>query len=76
MWTGSSTFVICPSATTDGAATLLSRHIDPEAYRSAETEPCQTADRRLASGISGGAWTSGQWLNERVRDSDVRSIKT
>lgn len=76
MWTGSCAHVICPSAMTDGAAMLLSRHISSEAPQSMDKEVFQTAYRRLTSRNTEEAWTSGQWMTERIGGSDVRNTET
>lgn len=69
LWTGSCAFVTCPSAMTDGAARLLSRHVH-------ESEPLRRPYQNLTSRDPARAWTSGQWMTERVGGSDVRNTET
>ena len=76
LWTGSSAYVTCPSAMTDGAARLLYRHINAQASPKTETEVFKAAYSHLTSRDPEKAWTSGQWMTERVGGSDVRSIET
>ncbi|KAK2756942.1 hypothetical protein FQN54_004910 [Arachnomyces sp. PD_36] len=71
LWSGSAALVTCPSAMTDGAATLLGRHLDGE-----NGELFAEARRRLISREPGVAWTSGQWMTERKGGSDVRGTET
>lgn len=72
LWCSSSASVTCPSAMTDGAATLLSKHLeDPEGgdiFR-------QVRDRLISSDLA-VAWTSGQWMTERRGGSDVSGTET
>jgi alkylation response protein AidB-like acyl-CoA dehydrogenase len=73
IWSGSSGIVTCPSAMTDGAAKLLSKHLDD----SPETnEVFKRTRERLISRENGFAWTSGQWMTERKGGSDVRGTET
>ncbi|GAB1744026.1 hypothetical protein NU219Hw_g1064t1 [Hortaea werneckii] len=76
LWTGSAAMVMCPSSMTDGAASLLRRHLSgtklTEQQRSVFTE----AYRRLTSRDPSEAWTSGQWMTERSGGSDVRNTET
>lgn len=71
IWTGSSAFVTCPSAMTDGAAKLLGKHLDDD-----NGEIFASARRRLISRDKDAAWTSGQWMTERKGGSDVRGTET
>lgn len=77
LWTGSSAIVTCPSAMTDGAATLLRRHLSAtEALPAQQREVFEEAYRRLTSRNPEEAWTSGQWMTERSGGSDVRGTET
>lgn len=71
IWSGSAALVTCPSAMTDGAATLLGRHVHSE-----NGEIFSESRRRLISREVGTAWTSGQWMTERKGGSDVRGTET
>lgn len=71
LWTPSAAMVTCPSAMTDGAACLLSRHVNGE-----NGEIFAEARRRLTSRDPTIAWTSGQWMTERKGGSDVRGTET
>lgn len=76
LWTGSSAYVTCPSAMTDGAAKMLSTHISPKSATSDERKVLKAAYNRLISRDLTDAWTSGQWMTERVGGSDVQNIET
>jgi alkylation response protein AidB-like acyl-CoA dehydrogenase len=83
LWTASAALVTCPSAMTDGAAVLLSRHLDAEpAVRGVRESEAQAqevfreARRRLISRDPREAWTSGQWMTERKGGSDVSGTET
>ncbi|GBF60648.1 acyl-CoA dehydrogenase [Trichophyton mentagrophytes] len=71
LWTPSSAMVTCPGSMTDGAAKLLSRHLDSENGRI-----FAEALKRLTSRDPAIAWTSGQWMTERSGGSDVRGTET
>ncbi|KAK2861113.1 hypothetical protein FQN49_004536, partial [Arthroderma sp. PD_2] len=71
MWTPSSAMVTCPGSMTDGAARLLSRHLDGE-----NGKVFAEALRRLVSRDPAVAWTSGQWMTERTGGSDVHGTET
>lgn len=73
IWSGSSGIVTCPSAMTDGAAKLLSKHLNDD---SETNEVFKRARDRLISRENGYAWTSGQWMTERKGGSDVRGTET
>ncbi|KAL2048528.1 hypothetical protein N7G274_000440 [Stereocaulon virgatum] len=75
LWTGSCAYVTCPSAMTDGAARLLSRHTINESP-SLDKEVFQAAYDHLTSRDLAKAWTSGQWMTERAGGSDVRNTET
>ncbi|KAL2216596.1 acyl-CoA dehydrogenase/oxidase [Thermoascus aurantiacus ATCC 26904] len=71
LWCGSSALVTCPSAMTDGAASLLGKHLNDE-----NGAIFAEARRRLISRDPDTAWTSGQWMTERKGGSDVRGTET
>ncbi|KAM5493844.1 hypothetical protein MaudMau93_000568 [Microsporum audouinii] len=71
LWTPSSAMVTCPGSMTDGAASLLSKHLDDE-----NGKIFAEALRRLVSRDPAIAWTSGQWMTERKGGSDVRGTET
>lgn len=76
LWTGSCAYVTCPSAMTDGAAKLLSTHINPKSENSHAQKVLKAAYNRLISRDPTDAWTSGQWMTERIGGSDVQNIET
>ena len=76
IWTGSCANVTCPSAMTDGAASLLSRHTVRDTSCSPDKEVFRAAYDRLVSRDPSKAWTSGQWMTERVGGSDIRNTET
>ena len=61
---------------TDGAARLLSRHTVLDTSLSPDKEVFRAAYDRLISRNPSKAWTSGQWMTERVGGSDVRNTET
>lgn len=69
LWTGSCATVTCPSAMTDGAARLLSRHLK-------ESAQLRGPYQNLISRDPTKAWTSGQWMTERIGGSDVSNTET
>lgn len=71
LWCGSSALVTCPSAMTDGAASLLGKHLDDD-----DGAIFAEARKRLISRDVDTAWTSGQWMTERKGGSDVRGTET
>lgn len=71
LWTGSSATATCPSAMTDGATSLLKRHLADE-----HGEIFSDTAKRLTSRDSTEAWTSGQWMTERRGGSDVSGTET
>lgn len=71
LWTPSAAMITCPGAMTDGAASLLGRHLRDE-----HGEIFAEARRRLVSRDPSYAWTSGQWMTERKGGSDVRGTET
>ena len=79
IWTGSSAFVTCPSAMQDGAASLLKRHLATESkdspLSSTARDVLKVAFARLTARDE-KAWTSGQWMTERIGGSDVSGTET
>ncbi|OAK96530.1 hypothetical protein IQ06DRAFT_296587 [Phaeosphaeriaceae sp. SRC1lsM3a] len=77
LWGPTGTMTGCPMSMTDGAATLLSRHLeDPDADQPGRKEVFEAAYRRLTSRDPNIAWTSGQWMTERTGGSDVSGTET
>jgi alkylation response protein AidB-like acyl-CoA dehydrogenase len=77
VWGPTGTMTGCPMAMTDGAATLLSRHLDDEDEdQSGRKKVLREAYRRLTSRDPEIAWTSGQWMTERTGGSDVSGTET
>lgn len=76
LWFGSAASVTCPSAMTDGAARLLSRHLSTDSLSSESRSIYQSAYDRLISRDPRYAWTSGQWMTERQGGSDVSRTET
>ncbi|KAI9821114.1 MAG: hypothetical protein M1827_003848 [Pycnora praestabilis] len=76
IWTGSSAYVTCPTAMTDGAARLLSNHIALPGLPANTRPVLESAYRRLTSRKPHEAWTSGQWMTERIGGSDVSQSET
>lgn len=77
IWSSTGTMTGCPMSMTDGAATLLSRHLnDPELDQPGRTKVFQDAYQRLTSRDPKVAWTSGQWMTERTGGSDVSETET
>ncbi|KAH8685692.1 acyl-CoA dehydrogenase [Tricladium varicosporioides] len=77
IWAGSNANVTCPSAMQDGAASLLKRHLSntDSSVDSANLDVYKSAYKRLTS-RERDAWTSGQWMTERVGGSDVSGTET
>lgn len=77
VWTGSAALVMCPASMTDGAAKLISRHLqDPDGDQPGRQAVFKEAYARLTSFDPDYAWTSGQWMTERTGGSDVRNTET
>ncbi|KXJ96051.1 acyl-CoA dehydrogenase/oxidase [Microdochium bolleyi] len=72
-WSHTSTLTMCPMTMTDGAATLVAKHLREMGIRKAVFEE---AYRRLTSDKPEESWTSGQWMTERSGGSDVRGTET
>ncbi|KAI1336432.1 acyl-CoA dehydrogenase/oxidase C-terminal [Xylariaceae sp. FL0016] len=77
VWVPAAALVTCPSSMTDGAASLLSRHIsEPDNEQPGRRAVLNEVYRRLISQDPGYAWTSGQWMTERSGGSDVRNTES
>ncbi|KAH9874839.1 hypothetical protein J1614_004326 [Plenodomus biglobosus] len=77
LWSPTGTMTGCPQSMTDGAATLLSKHLnDSDGDQPGRSEVIAEAYRRLTSRDPGIAWTSGQWMTERTGGSDVSGTET
>jgi alkylation response protein AidB-like acyl-CoA dehydrogenase len=77
LWGPTGTMTGCPMSMTDGAATLLGRHLDdPESDQPGRGRVFSEAYRRLTSRVPKIAWTSGQWMTERTGGSDVSGTET
>lgn len=62
---------------TDGAATLMSKHLgDADGDQLGRKKVFEEAYRRLTSRDPKIAWTSGQWMTERTGGSDVSETET
>lgn len=77
LWTPAATMTGCPMSMTDGAATLLSRHLgEPDGDQPGRGKVFEEAYSRLTNRNSKHAWTSGQWMTERTGGSDVSGTET
>ncbi|KAF2640463.1 hypothetical protein P280DRAFT_489978 [Massarina eburnea CBS 473.64] len=77
LWGPTSTMTSCPMSMTDGAATLLKRHLeDEDGDQPGRREVFNNVFRRLTSRDPTIAWTSGQWMTERSGGSDVSGTET
>ncbi|KAI1137686.1 hypothetical protein F5Y05DRAFT_58235 [Hypoxylon sp. FL0543] len=77
VWSHTSAMTMCPMSMTDGAATLLSRHLnDPDGDQPGRQAVFAEAYRRLVSRDPQQSWTSGQWMTERPGGSDVSGTET
>jgi len=61
---------------TDGAASLLSRHLSSSPLEPSTRSVLESAFSRLTSRDPSQAWTSGQWMTERKGGSDVSGTET
>jgi alkylation response protein AidB-like acyl-CoA dehydrogenase len=61
---------------TDGAASLLCRHILSDSLSPSVRSVLESAFKRLTSRDPGQAWTSGQWMTERKGGSDISGTET
>jgi hypothetical protein len=67
LWSCTATMTSCPMAMTDGAATLLARHLeDQDGDQPGLNRVLHEGFRRLTSRDPKEAWTSGQWMTERT----------
>ncbi|KAI8943859.1 hypothetical protein NX059_001831 [Plenodomus lindquistii] len=77
LWGPTGTMTGCPQSMTDGAATLLSKHLDDlDGDQPGRGQVIAEAYRRLISRDENIAWTSGQWMTERTGGSDVSRTET
>ncbi|KAI2463720.1 acyl-CoA dehydrogenase/oxidase [Annulohypoxylon bovei var. microspora] len=77
VWSHSAAVTVCPMSMTDGAATLLSRHLnDPDGDQPGRQAVLNEVYRRLVSRDPKQSWTSGQWMTERTGGSDVSETET
>ncbi|TGJ79810.1 hypothetical protein E0Z10_g8956 [Xylaria hypoxylon] len=72
----SSANVGCPGAMTDGAARVLQHHLRNSKISPEQQKVFRNAFDCLVSRDPTGAWTSGQWMTERVGGSDVSRSET
>ncbi|KAI0403988.1 very-long-chain acyl-CoA dehydrogenase [Xylaria palmicola] len=72
----SSANVGCPAAMADGAARVLQHHLRDSGLGPKERKIFQNAYDHLISRNPTEAWTSGQWMTERVGGSDVSRSET
>ena len=61
---------------TDGAASLLSKHMFSKDVPAEDRQVFSSALKRLKSRDVSEAWTSGQWMTERRGGSDVSDTET
>ncbi|KAH0843980.1 hypothetical protein AYO21_02257 [Fonsecaea monophora] len=77
VWATTSVVTLCPMSMTDGAATLLSKHLkDDDGDQPGRGKVLAEAFNRLTSNEPDRAWTSGQWMTERSGGSDVSGTET
>jgi alkylation response protein AidB-like acyl-CoA dehydrogenase len=77
LWGPTGTMTGCPMSMTDGAATLLGKHLnEPDGDQPGRKVVFEEAYRRLTSRDPKLAWTSGQWMTERTGGSDVSGTET
>lgn len=77
LWSVTGTMTGCPMSMTDGAATLLSKHLrDADGDQTGRVRVFEEAYRRLTSRDPKYAWTSGQWMTERSGGSDISGTET
>ncbi|KAI3328841.1 very-long-chain acyl-CoA dehydrogenase [Ustulina deusta] len=72
----SSANVGCPGAMADGAARVLQHHLENPKLSAAERKVFRNAYDHLVSRDPARAWTSGQWMTERIGGSDVSRSET
>ena len=61
---------------TDGAASLLSRHLSSTSLSPSIRPVLESAFKRLTSRDPSLAWTSGQWMTERTGGSDISGTES
>ena len=76
IYTSSDANTSCPVAMQDGAACLLKRHLEGNNLDSEKRRVFQNAFEHLISRDPSKAWTSGQWMTERIGGSDVSRSET
>ncbi|KAI1207694.1 acyl-CoA dehydrogenase/oxidase [Annulohypoxylon truncatum] len=77
VWGHTAAMTMCPMSMTDGAAALLSRHLnDPDGDQPGRQAVLNETYRRLVSQDPKQSWTSGQWMTERTGGSDVSGTET
>ncbi|KAI1114286.1 very-long-chain acyl-CoA dehydrogenase [Nemania sp. NC0429] len=72
----SSANVGCPGAMADGAARVLQHHLRNPKLTPEEEKVFRNAYDHLVSRDPATAWTSGQWMTERIGGSDVSRSET
>ncbi|KAI1359430.1 very-long-chain acyl-CoA dehydrogenase [Xylaria arbuscula] len=72
----SSANVGCPAAMADGAAKVLQHHLGNSKLIAEEKKVFHNAYEHLISRDPQKAWTSGQWMTERIGGSDVSRSET
>lgn len=76
-WHHTATLTMCPMAMTDGAASLLAKHLSSsDSDQPGRNAVLKEYYRRLTTDDPDQAWTSGQWMTERSGGSDVRGTET
>lgn len=77
VWNHTATLTTCPMGMTDGAVTLISKHLgDADGDQPGRRSVMIEAYKRLISRDPTVSWTSGQWMTERTGGSDVRGTET
>lgn len=77
LFESSSANVGCPGAMADGAARVLQHHLrTPSKLSASEQTVFRNAYDHLTSRDPTKAWTSGQWMTERIGGSDVSRSET
>ncbi|KAE9579843.1 Acyl-CoA dehydrogenase family member 11 [Colletotrichum fructicola] len=76
LWSPSASNVTCPSAMQDGAARLLQLHLANGDLDPTQRKVLDNALQHLLSRDPAKAWTSGQWMTERIGGSDVSLTET
>ncbi|KAI2643577.1 very-long-chain acyl-CoA dehydrogenase [Xylaria nigripes] len=76
LFESSSANVACPVAMTDGAARALQGHLRQSRLSAEEQVVFRNAYDHLVAREPSKAWTSGQWMTERIGGSDVSRSET